>query len=129
MNKSDFQDKIAALKERFRYVSDPEQFGQRDHWELLEEKGEAVGDCEDFSLTLLRECYGSIFNAYRKGARVVFCYHRGNGHAIMKNEHGYADNIQRSIFHEHKDYTGLREVGLLTVYYKIISADIKKFFS
>jgi hypothetical protein len=77
-------DEIRAFLRTCRYVSDQEQFGQRDHW-MGPEEFEVVrkGDCDDFALWTWRQLIDLGYNARYVYGLVGAV---GNGHAWVTYE-------------------------------------------
>ncbi len=126
MQYSNLQGKLQELKQRFTGVTDMDNGGRTDHWRILPSDGAVKGDCEDFSLTLAVSVYGSILKAYLKGARLVHCKYRGEGHLILKAGEFHCDNIQPRPFDPDsiKHYTGMKNVNILQVYIKLLYGKI-----
>lgn len=90
---------LQKLNQRFRYKYDKDQYGRREHWAIMtNESGPLVGDCEDYSLTLLWYLEGkslkNMFKAlFSRKAEMWFCKgERGIGHAVLKYEGKWIDN-------------------------------------
>lgn len=89
---------LQKLNKRFRYKLDKDQYGRREHWTIMtNESGPLVGDCEDYSLTLLWYLEGKSFRDFWKAllsgkAEMWFCKVNGNGHAVLKYEGRWIDN-------------------------------------
>ncbi|QJT71282.1 hypothetical protein GR11A_00245 [Vibrio phage vB_VcorM_GR11A] len=90
---------IDDLNRKFTYVADKFQYGVRDYWTFMGQT--AHGDCEDYSLTLLRNLEGSRWGFWkalmRKKASLYYCTSKttGSGHCILKYGDRWTDNIQR----------------------------------
>lgn len=117
---------LSKLKKRFTYKRDVDFNGRRDHWRFLPETGNVVGDCEDFSLTIAKATYGSLFKAYRAGCKFTYCEFRGNGHLFLRTPEGCVDNIQARPFEakELQNYSKMKELWLVVVYTKILYSKI-----
>lgn len=89
---------LQKLNQRFRYKYDKDQYGRREYWTIMtNESGPLVGDCEDYSLTLLWYLEGkrlkNMFKALlTRKAEIWFCKVKGNGHAVLKYEGKWIDN-------------------------------------
>lgn len=94
---------VSQLASCYKYVYDKDQYGSRDAWYVMLPKApldhDYRGDCEDFSLTLLfhisdyswKEFWWSLLT---RKAKICYCEVRGEGHAVLRYEGMYADNIQ-----------------------------------
>ena len=89
---------LKDLKDNFEYTAD----GRKGYWKILskDKGGKYRGDCEDYALTALYMESGSWFKFWLKlilgRAKLVHCKSPGgNGHAILKYNGLYIDNIQR----------------------------------
>jgi predicted transglutaminase-like cysteine proteinase len=92
------EDALKIINSKFIYKRDKRKYF--DHWKVLygEEKWE--GDCEDYSLTLVWLI--SDRNVLKFLWNITFCYilwyvisPNGEGHAIVKIDGFYYDNIQK----------------------------------
>lgn len=89
---------LQNLNSRFQYKYDKDQYGRREYWNIMQEKnGPLVGDCEDYSLTLLwyleGKSYWNFWKAlFTRKAQIWFCLVNGNGHAILKYNGKWIDN-------------------------------------
>lgn len=89
---------LEYLTDNFKYVSDR----GGDNWRILTSPsadGKYYGDCEDFSLTALYLLEGSLFKFWKalvfRKAKICFCKVNGGGHAVLRYEGRYIDNIQK----------------------------------
>lgn len=120
---------LNKLRKRFTYKRDVNKKGKRiDYWKVLPETGAVQGDCEDFSLTVAVNTYGSIWKAYKKDCTMVFCKFRGGGHAILKTPEGHIDNIQHKPFNpkELSNYSDMRNMWRIEVYFRILLAKLRR---
>ena len=101
MNK---EDAVRQLASCYTYVYDKNQYDSRDAWYVMRPKAplnhDYRGDCEDFSLTLLFHISDNSWrkfwwNLVSRKAKICFCEVRGGGHAVLRYEGMYADNIQQ----------------------------------
>jgi len=87
---------LRHLVDNFVYVRD-----RGEHWQILtpSKGGKYRGDCEDFSLTALYLLEGSLWNFWKalifRKAKICFCKAYGGGHAVLRYEGKYIDNIER----------------------------------
>ncbi|CAL9977505.1 hypothetical protein VPHD260_0088 [Vibrio phage D260] len=119
---------LSKLRKRFTYKRDVNKKGKRvDYWRVLPKTGAVQGDCEDFSLTVAVNTYGTLWNAYQEGCTMVFCKFRGGGHAILKTPEGHIDNIQYRPFDPEKlsNYSDMRNMTRVEVYFRIILAKLR----
>lgn len=88
---------LQDLVDNFVYVKD-----RGEYWQILTpgKGGKYRGDCEDFSLTALYLLEGSLWNFWKalltRKAKMCFCKYKGTGHAVLRYEGRYIDNIQKS---------------------------------
>lgn len=84
------EDAAAYMRKQFRYESD----GPLDDWEI----GLTVGDCEDFSLTILYLIFGrsrkrAVLALLNGDARMIYTKTpRGAGHAVLEYRGHFIDN-------------------------------------
>lgn len=96
---------------QFKYRSDADNYGYQEVWTVIKEEP-WIGDCEDFSLTLLyRLCNNSIlkmlFMILTFQASILYCKIGEEGHAVLWYKGKFADNIQRRWV----KYSDLKEQG------------------
>lgn len=85
---------VDEVYNRFTYKSD-----NGEDWRFLNDKGQIKGDCEDFSFTVIRMCFGGIkpsIKALLSGeAEMWRCRIRGEGHAVGSIGGFFFDNSGR----------------------------------
>ena len=90
---------LAHLNKNFKYVSDKDQYGKREAWYVMKQLP-FEGDCEDYSLTYLYEASNRSYikmywNLIFGGYKVCYCQVHGTGHAVLRHNGEYLDNIQK----------------------------------
>jgi predicted transglutaminase-like cysteine proteinase len=90
---------LKELNDNWTYKYDLDQFATPEYWTILKESP-YVGDCEDYSLTLLYNLSGKSMTKFWKElftfkAKMHFCRIGGEGHAVLKYYGMYIDNIQK----------------------------------
>ena len=93
------QEKVDHLNKTWKYRYDSEQFQTAEFWTILKEEP-YQGDCEDYSLTLLYNINNKSMLGFWKDiltfkAKMCFCRVGGVGHAVLRYDGMYIDNIQR----------------------------------
>lgn len=128
----DFQGILEDINNRFVYTSDKDQFGKKDKWHLMKsDRGELYGDCEDYSYTLLWMLEGkSLFKVFwsllTKKSELWYCFSpSGVGHAVLKYEDKWIDNIQRR-FVDDLEILGYKMVSRWCVFTIFFKALIKR---
>jgi len=103
---------LEYLNEHFNYEYDKDIYGERDCWRIMYNLP-FNGDCEDYSLTYLYEAAGRnhakvIWYLLTGKAKMCFCRFKGEGHAVLRWEGKYIDNIQKKFctkeYMEHRSY-------------------------
>lgn len=82
----------------FKYVSDQEQRGKRDHWalpeELLDIAGELRDDCDGFALY----CRGRLKDRYGYKGRLLLCKTETGGmHLVLEYKGFILDNRRKYV--------------------------------
>ena len=90
---------LEHLNKNFQYVYDKNAYGKRDAWYVMKYVA-FEGDCEDYSLTYLYEVSGRSYikmfwNLIFGGYKVCYCQVKGDGHAVLRHNKLYLDNIQK----------------------------------
>lgn len=89
---------LQNLNSRFQYKYDKDQYGRKEHWTIMQQdSGPLIGDCEDYSLTLLWYLEGKSMKNFWKAllsgrAEMWFCKVNGEGHAVLKYNGKWIDN-------------------------------------
>ena len=92
---------LQNLNSRFQYKYDKDQYGRKEHWTIMQQpEGPLVGDCEDYSLTLLWYLEGKSMRRFwwsllTRKAEMWFCKVNGEGHAVLKYNGKWIDNIEK----------------------------------
>lgn len=121
-----------ALNAIFKYVADEEQYGTKEYWVFL--NGTRIkGDCEDYSLALLRMMEKSTWKAIKAlwegKANMHYVTYNGEGHAMLEYNKYWIDNIQKqwkgkySIF-DGKQYKYGHRYNMFTIISKLLVAKI-----
>lgn len=75
---------LKHLNSKYKYVSDQEKYGFKEHWSELPEDFE--GDCEDYCLTIQAHFGGDLY----------FATYKGSGHCVLKlKDDSWIDNITK----------------------------------
>ncbi len=87
---------LIQLNKKFKYRKDSDQYGKRDAWFIMKQPP-YVGDCEDYSLTLLYNLKGrSLLKMFLslliRESKILRCTVNGNGHAVLRYRGKYIDN-------------------------------------
>jgi hypothetical protein len=98
-----FEDEVDHLNQNWTYKYDIDQYARKESWQILKE-APYVGDCEDYSLTLLFNiCEGSYLKFWwslitRKAKMnyVTVPTAFEGGHAVLRYNNMYIDNNQRT---------------------------------
>jgi hypothetical protein len=104
---------LDILNSKFVYKRDHKYF---DSWKILHGEGSWEGDCEDYSLTLMWMLSGQsvikfFWNIITFKYLMWFVKTNGTGHAIVKIDELYYDNIQkRGVTKEHLIKSGYKFV-------------------
>lgn len=88
---------LEQLNKNYIYKTDQNQFGRVEHWQVMKpnEKGQHIGDCEDYCLTLKK-----LIPQF-KGWDFYFCKINGNGHCILYKNGDVIDcNTQKIVSFE-----------------------------
>lgn len=90
---------LEYLNENFTYKYDKNEYGKRDAWYVMKHVP-FDGDCEDYSLTYLWHTSGRsylkmFFSLAFGKSKICFCTVRGEGHAVLRYNGEYLDNIQK----------------------------------
>ena len=90
---------LEYLNHHFKYRYDKDKYGKRELWRIMYELP-FEGDCEDYSLTYLYEASGRshakmIWHLVTGKAKVCYCKFKGEGHAVLRWDGMYLDNIQK----------------------------------
>ena len=90
---------LEHLNKNFKYVYDKNAYGKRDAWYVMKHVP-FEGDCEDYSLTYLYEVSGRSYtkmfwNLIFGGYKICYCQVKGDGHAVLRHNKLYLDNIQK----------------------------------
>lgn len=110
--KSKMDEFLQYLNEHFDYEYDKDMYGSRDCWRIMYQLP-FKGDCEDYSLTYLYEAAGRshakvVWYLLTGKAKMCFCRFEGEGHAVLRWEGKYIDNIQKKFctkeYMEHRSY-------------------------
>ena len=95
------QSNIDEINSSFLYQRDDSRI---DDWDVLDTSKEQIkGDCEDYALTLLwleskENLIRFVFNILLHRYTIYFCKApNGEGHAVLKHDGYYIDNIQRKL--------------------------------
>jgi predicted transglutaminase-like cysteine proteinase len=90
---------LIKLNQRFKYKLD----GKHDSWQVLDvdKPGELLGDCEDYALTVLfilsnHNWLTFWWNLISRKAKICYCKPNGVGHAVLRFNGQYIDNIQQT---------------------------------
>ena len=118
---------LSHINKNYIYKTDQNQFGRVDYWQVMKpnEKGQYVGDCEDYCLTLKR-----LIPQF-KDWDLYFCKINGNGHCILYKNGDVIDCNIKSIttFEQYcKIYkvTEFKKYNWFTIFSKILFAKIFK---
>lgn len=88
----------SAMNAIFQYISDEEKYGVKEFWIILNGR-KIEGDCEDYSLALLRMLEKSTFNSLKAlwtgKANMHYVTYNGEGHAMLEYNKYWIDNIQK----------------------------------
>lgn len=98
----DAQAAVDYVNERFKYMTDSKQYSFKEVWRIMS-GDKMVGDCEDYSLTVLWLMAGKsvpkmLMMLLTRKARIYHYTHRttGTGHAgLWVRGQGYVDNISK----------------------------------
>ena len=87
---------LIQLNKKFKYRKDTDQYGKRDAWFIMKQPP-YVGDCEDYSLTLLynlkdRSLLKMLISLLIRESKILRCTVNGNGHAVLRYRGKYIDN-------------------------------------
>lgn len=88
---------LEHLNKNYIYKTDQNQFGRVEYWQVMKpnEKGQYIGDCEDYCLTLQK-----LIPQF-KDWDLYFCKINGNGHCILyKNDDIIDCNTQKIVSFE-----------------------------
>ena len=88
---------LEELNKNYIYKTDQNQFGRAEHWKVMKpnEKGQFVGDCEDYCLTLQK-----LIPQFKEWD-LYFCKTNGNGHCILYKNGDVIDcNTQKIVSFE-----------------------------
>lgn len=98
-------DLVAWFTSKWEYRYDKEQFGASDAWKIIynaNEKGKFVGDCEDYSLSILYRLCGEnklkmwwMLLTHQAGICLVGPNKWKVSHAVLKYKGEYVDNWTR----------------------------------
>lgn len=103
-----FMEANNKVADKFVYVSDSNQYSFKEVWRVIDtSKDQWKGDCEDYALTVLwlisdRSIIMFLFNLLVNPTYSIWhvTTPSGAGHAILRYEDMYVDNIQRKWFHK-----------------------------
>ena len=87
---------LIQLNKKFKYRKDSDLYGKRDAWFIMKQPP-YVGDCEDYSLTLLynlkdRSLLKMFLSLLIRESKILRCTVNGNGHAVLRYRGKYIDN-------------------------------------
>ena len=98
-------DLVAWFTSKWEYQYDKEQFGASDAWKIIynaNEKGKFVGDCEDYSLSILYRLCGEnklkmwwMLLTHQAGICLVGPNKWKVSHAVLRYKGEYVDNWTR----------------------------------
>ena len=88
------------LVANFKNRKDDRNVFTNDQWHIMQKKnGVYTGDCEDFALTALYKMTGNLWGFWWAlvfgDAKIIHCKVQDEGHAVLRYEGRYIDNIQR----------------------------------
>lgn len=107
--------KLEELNKNYIYKTDQNQFGRVEYWQVMKpnEKGQYIGDCEDYCLTLQAKVEGC------KDLELYYCKYNGEGHCIGKLDGKWIDCIlQREVETLPPLYTNIRKYWLIEIWSK-----------
>lgn len=114
---------LENLNKNYIYKTDQSQFGRVEHWQVMKpnEKGQYIGDCEDYCLTLQK------LTPQFKDWQLHYCKLNGNGHCILYKNGDVIDcNTQKIVSFEQycKMYkvTEFKKYNWFVVFSKILFA-------
>lgn len=101
-----FMEANRKVADKFVYAKDSDQYSFKEVWRVIDtSKEQWKGDCEDYALTVLwlisdRNVFKFLFNLLVNPQYSIWHVktERGVGHAILRYEDMYVDNIQRKWF-------------------------------
>ena len=90
---------VDQINANYTYRYDRDQYGKPDRWKIMEGP-QYVGDCEDYSLTVLWHIAGqSWFKFWLLQvigvASIRLCHLPGGAHIVLRYKGHYIDNIQQ----------------------------------
>lgn len=122
---------IDNLNANFTYTRDRDQYGKRDKWKIMTGP-EYVGDCEDYSLTVLWHIAGESWFKFwwlqlsGKAALKRCQVPSGGYHIVLRYRNLCIDNIQqRWVSQEYMEEVGYRFVWVTPVLNTALSMLIK----
>jgi len=97
--KNNMQEFLEHLNANFKYHYDKDLYGKRESWHIMYHLP-FEGDCEDYALTYLYEASGRshakmLWHLFTGKAKICFCKFKGQGHAVLRWDGKYIDNIQK----------------------------------
>ena len=123
---------IKNLNDNFTYMYDRDQYGKRDRWKIMTGP-EYVGDCEDYSLTVLWHLSGEswikfwLLQLSGKAALLRCQMPNGNYHVVLRYGKVCIDNIQqRWVSKEYMTKQGYRFKWVAPVLNTLLSMLIKR---
>ena len=112
---------LSHINKNYIYKTDQNQFGRVEYWQVMKpnEKGQYIGDCEDYCLTLKK-----LIPQF-KDWDLYFCKINGNGHCILYKNGDVIDcncKIILSIEQYTKIYnvTNLKKYNSFVVFSKLL---------
>lgn len=108
---------LENLNKNYIYKTDQNQFGRVEYWQVMKpnEKGQYIGDCEDYCLTLKK-----LIPQF-KNWELYFCKINGNGHCILYKNGDVVDCNVRSVV-SFSNYCKIYKVSEFSKYSKFTVA-------
>lgn len=123
---------LQDLNTNFTYTRDLDQYGKRDRWKIMTGP-EYVGDCEDYSLTVLWHLSGEswfkfwLLQLTGKAALLRCQVPSGGYHIVLRYGSHCIDNIQRRwVSKDYLEAEGYRFVWVAPVLNTLLSMLIKR---
>lgn len=118
---------LENINKNYIYKTDQNQFGRVEYWQVMKpnEKGQYIGDCEDYCLTLQK-----LIPQFKEW-ELYYCKINGNGHCILYRNGDVIDCNIKSIttFEQYcKIYkvTEFKKYNWFTIFSKLLFAKIFK---
>lgn len=98
---------VQDLNSRFKYKLDSEQYNSKDYWTFMDSKEIINGDCEDYSLYILKKLSDDsllkfYWKLFKRDAKLHFVKVKSNndGHCVLEFNGYFVDNNYKKWVHK-----------------------------